>query len=74
MIGFLSQVLLKRAVELDAQYADLSLGIGDAAVMAIAEERGLPILTFDFEHFRATRPRNGYWKLVVDEPRYRESS
>ena len=42
--------------------------------MAIAEERSLPILTFDFEHFRAARPRHGYWQLVVDEGRYREAT
>jgi len=34
--------------------------------MALAEEQDLPILTFDFEHVRATRPRRGYWQLVVD--------
>jgi len=43
-------------------------------VMAVAEQRDLPILTFDFEHFRATRPRDGYWRLVVDEDRYRDET
>jgi hypothetical protein len=42
--------------------------------MALAERHDLPILTFDFEHFRATRPRRGYWRLVVDEARYAESA
>jgi len=42
--------------------------------MALAEEQDLPILTFDFEHVRATRPRRGYWQLVVDERRYREAT
>jgi hypothetical protein len=29
-------------------------------------------LTFDFEHFRATRPAHGYWQLVIDEHRYHQ--
>jgi hypothetical protein len=41
--------------------------------MALAERRKLPILTFDFEQFRATRPARSYWRLVVDEARYGES-
>ena len=62
--------LLRRAVELDSAFADLDLGYVDAAVMAIAERDRLAVLTFDFEHFRATRPDHGYWQLVVDEHRY----
>jgi predicted nucleic acid-binding protein len=73
-VAFLSAGLLRRAVELDAQYADLDLGIADACVMAYAERHDLPILTFDFEHFRAASPPEGYWRLVVDEARYREST
>lgn len=69
--GELTQPLLRRAAELDARYADLDLGLADASVMAYAEHHRLPILTFDFEHFRATRPARGYWKLVIDETRYR---
>jgi hypothetical protein len=42
--------------------------------MALAERRRLPILTFDLEHFRATRPPRGSWRLVVDEARYAEST
>jgi hypothetical protein len=42
--------------------------------MALAERRRLPILTFDFEHFRATRPARGYWRLIVDENRYAEAT
>jgi predicted nucleic acid-binding protein len=45
----------------------------DAAVMAYAERHGLAILTFDFEDFRAAPPEDGYWRLVVDERRYRET-
>lgn len=62
--------LLRRSVEIDDRFADLDIGLADAAVMAIAEERRLPILTFDFAHFRATAPTRGFWRLVVDERRY----
>lgn len=72
-VAYLTPALLRRAVEIDARYADLDLGVADASVMAYAERHGLPILTFDFEDFRATRPDGGYWRLVVDEARYRES-
>jgi predicted nucleic acid-binding protein len=71
-VVFLSPASLRRAMEIDVRFSDLDLGIVDAAVMAVAEQRDLPILTFDFEHFRATRPRTGYWQLVVDEGRYRD--
>lgn len=73
-VAYLSRGLLGRAVEIDARYADLDLGLADAAVMAIAERHSLPILTFDFEHFRATGPKRGFWRLVVDEARYAEST
>jgi uncharacterized protein len=72
-VAYLSPGLFGRAVEIDARYADLDLGLADAAVMAIAERHSLPILTFDFEHFRATGPERGFWRLVVDEARYAES-
>jgi uncharacterized protein len=72
--AYLSPGLLRRAVEIDARYADLDLGLADAAVMAIAERHSLPILTFDFEHFRVTSPERGFWRLVVDEARYAEST
>jgi uncharacterized protein len=72
-VAFLSSGLLRRAVEIDSRFADLNLGFADAAVMAVAERHDLPVLTFDFEHFRATRPERGFWRLVVDESRYAES-
>lgn len=72
-VAFLSSTLLRRAVEIDARYADLDLGLADAAVMAMAEQHSLPILTFDFEHFRAAPPPHGYWRLVVDEARYADA-
>ena len=61
---------MSRAVEIDAQYADLDLGLVDASVMAIAERHNLPVLTFDFAHFRATHPVHGHWRLVVNESQY----
>jgi uncharacterized protein len=69
-VVFLTPALLRRAAGIDAKFADLDLGYTDAAVMAIAERDRLPVLTFDFAHFRATRPEHGYWQLVVDEHRY----
>jgi predicted nucleic acid-binding protein len=63
---------LRRAPAIDKRFADLDLGIADASVMAYAERHRLPILTFDFQHFRAARPGRGYWRLVVDEARYQE--
>ncbi len=69
-VAFLSSALLRRAAEIDARFADLGLGLADASVMALAERQGHPILTFDFEHFRAAPPQHGYWPLVIDESRY----
>lgn len=73
-VAFLSSGLLRRAAEIDARFTDLGLGFTDAAVMAVAERDRLPILTFDFEHFRAAPPEGGFWQLVVDEARYLEST
>jgi hypothetical protein len=42
--------------------------------MAIAERHSLPILTFDFAHFRAAPPATGHWRLVVDEARYADAT
>ena len=65
--AFLTPGLLARAVEIDAQYAHLELGFVDASIMAFAERHKLPILTFDFRHFRATKPAKGDWRLLLDE-------
>jgi predicted nucleic acid-binding protein len=73
-VAYLSPGVLHRAIEFDSRYGALDLGLADASVMALAERRRLPILTFDFEHFRVTRPSSGYWRLVVDEARYAEST
>lgn len=73
-VGFLTPGLLRRAVEIDARYADLDLGLADASVMAFAERHNLAILTFDFEDFRGAVPDRGHWQLVVDETRYEDST
>ena len=73
-IVFLSQGLLKHAVDIDAKYSDLELGLVDACVMAYAERHDLPVLTFDFADFRAAPPESGYWRLVVDEGRFRAAT
>lgn len=45
---------LRRAIEIDARYADLSLGLVDTVVMAIAERLGArAIVTLDERDFRA---------------------
>lgn len=69
-IAYLSTSLTQRAVELDMKYADLNLGFVDTCVMAIAERRELPILTFDFKDFRATESAAGPWRLAIDEHAY----
>lgn len=71
--AFLTSGLLDEATEIDARYADLDLGLVDASVMAYAERHDLPILTFDFEDFRAAPPPDGHWRLIVDEARYADA-
>jgi uncharacterized protein len=73
-VAFLSPGLLRRAVEIDTRFADLDLGFADTAVMACAERHDLPILTFDFAHFRAAQPQSGYWRLIIDEARYADAT
>lgn len=66
-VAYMTAGLVKRAAELDRQYADLNLGFVDAAVMAIAERHRMPIFTFDFRGFRATESASGPWRLAIDE-------
>lgn len=73
-IAFVTQGLMRRAVELDGKYADLNLGLVDACVMAIAERHELPIFTFDFTDFRATESATGPWRLAIDEHVYRREA
>lgn len=72
-VAYLTPGLLRRAVELDDQYADLNLGFVDTCVMAIAERHELPILTFDFADFRATQSANGPWPLLIGEDAFRSA-
>ncbi len=68
-----SKGVLREAVAIDQRFADLDLGLVDATVMAAAERSELAVLTFDFADFRAAPPRSGFWRLVVDESRYRDA-
>jgi predicted nucleic acid-binding protein len=68
----LTASIFKRALEIDAQFAGLGLGLADASVMAVAEAENAAILTFDFSHFWATTAaRRRPWRLVIDEAEYR---
>jgi predicted nucleic acid-binding protein len=70
-VAYITPGLLRRAVEIDARFADLHLGFVDVSVMAVAEREELPVLTFDFRDFRAAPPeRRRAWQLVIDEDRY----
>lgn len=73
-VQFTSASLSRRAIQLEAAFADLDLGYADGIVMALAERERAPVLTFDFTHFRATHPERGFWRLVVDEKRYAEAT
>lgn len=73
-VAFLSPALLRRGVEIDVRFSDLGLGLVDVSVMSYAERHDLPVLTFDFEDFRAAPPESGYWRLVIDESRYAEAT
>jgi uncharacterized protein len=49
-----------RIVELEARYADLSLGLADCALIVLAERLGTTrLLTFDERHFRAVMTLGG---------------
>jgi uncharacterized protein len=48
---------LARCRELQARYADLTLGVVDASIVALAERLGEPkVATLDQRHFRTVRP------------------
>lgn len=72
-VAYLTPELLRRATEIDERFEALDLGVTDAAVMAVAEREQVPVLTFDFEDFRAAPSEHGPWRLVVDESRYHDS-
>ena len=55
----LSAADLIRVAELESAYADLDLGLVDAAVIAICERLGeTKVATLDQRHFRVVRPRH----------------
>lgn len=50
---------LQRCRELQSEYADLSLGVVDASVIALAERLAEPkVATLDHRHFTTVRPRH----------------
>jgi uncharacterized protein len=52
-----ASVDLSRCRELQHHYRDLSLGVVDASIIALAERFGEPkVATLDQRHFRAVRP------------------
>lgn len=58
-IAPVEDVDLARAAELESAYADLDLGLVDAAVIALAERLGqTTIATLDRRHFSVVRPRH----------------
>ena len=67
-VAYLTPGLLREAVSVDARFADLDLGLVDASVMVVARRKAIPVLTFDFQDFRAApRPDGTAWPLLVDE-------
>ncbi|HSR52250.1 MAG TPA: PIN domain-containing protein [Acidobacteriota bacterium] len=55
----LSPADLIRVAELQSDYADLGLGMVDAAVIAVCERLGeQKVATLDLRHFRAVRPKH----------------
>lgn len=62
--------LLLRAMEIDLRYRDLSLGLVDASIVALAEHLGITRLaTRDIRHFSAVRLRDGRAFDLVVHPR-----
>lgn len=58
---------LRRATEVDEQFADLTLGLVDASIVVLAGDLGLRrIVTRDVKHFSAVRLHDGSaFELVV---------
>jgi predicted nucleic acid-binding protein len=60
---------LIRALELDAKFRELRLGLVDGTVAAVAERRRIyRVLTTDHRHFRAIRIGERYGKVLVIVP------
>ena len=57
---------LSRAMDVDRRFADLSLGLVDSSIVALAESLGVSRLaTRDVRHFAAVRLRGRAFELVV---------
>jgi len=57
---------LARAMEVDARYGDLGLGLVDASIVVLAEDLGLRrVATRDARHFGAVRLRDGSALVLV---------
>ena len=50
---------LSRAREIIAKYEDQDFGLTDAALMAVSERLGAPVLTLDRRHFGVFRSKKG---------------
>jgi predicted nucleic acid-binding protein len=60
---------LWRAMQVDARFADLSLGLVDASIVVLAEELGMKrVATRDIRHFGAVRLSNGDALELVVQP------
>lgn len=66
MVVPLSARELSAALTLLTKYADLGIDLPDASVIALSMEADLPILTWDFRHFRAVVTSRGVG-LRLDE-------
>ena len=63
-----SQDELALALRLGERYPDSGAHLPDLVVMAMAESRRAPVLTWDFRHVRSVVLRKGHhWPLVVEE-------
>lgn len=59
---------LRLAVAFAKTYETLGLDLPDLVVMAMAMKRKLPVLTWDFRHFRAVRGADGtVFRLLIEE-------
>lgn len=59
-VACLERADYERIAALDARYADLTLGLADCALVALADRyRTTRIMSFDERHFRAVTPLGG---------------
>jgi predicted nucleic acid-binding protein len=59
-VGCLERNDYETILEVDRRYADFNLGLGDCALVVLANRYDTtPILSFDERHFRAVKPLGG---------------